>query len=81
MTMVNAAWSSWTFGFGFGHRGFLALLPVMTLTVAPAVGDLAPGWAKRFPDARLRRMATLAVGLLVAWNVYVWVGFNVIVTR
>jgi hypothetical protein len=79
LTAVNAAWPMWTFGFGFGHRGFLALVPVLTLTVAPAMGHLGERWTSQWPEARVRSAAMLTVALLLGWNAYVWIGFNVIV--
>ncbi len=61
--LVNAAWWAWTFGFSFGNRGYLALLPVLTITVGRT----------RLPIRR--SLATYAVAALVLWNMNLWTGF------
>jgi hypothetical protein len=81
LTYVNAAWWCWTFGFGYGHRGFLVLWPVLTLTVAPALPHLLERWRMRWSSERVQAVCFTTVAVLVAWNAYVWTGFNVHVTK
>lgn len=79
LTLTNAAWSTWSFGFSFGNRGFLALLPVLTLTVAPALPSIEARWRGVAPPRLRVVLPVLLVTALVAWNAWVWIGFNVIV--
>jgi hypothetical protein len=71
---VNSAWWAWDFGFSFGNRGFLTLLPVLTITVGQAAPTLFAAVRNHDRPRALRRL-TIVVIALTLWNANLWVGF------
>jgi hypothetical protein len=62
-------WSSWQLGCGFGHRGFVELMPLGIVLFAAALGQLSPHW-RRCAGV----MALLCTAFTVAFMVRYWRG-------
>jgi hypothetical protein len=68
MAIANGTWSCWWFGYSFGNRAFVELLPALSLAAALTVS--------RFNLSR-RMVAAIVVVMLVvtAANLYLWMGY------
>jgi hypothetical protein len=68
MAIVNGTWWCWWFGYSFGNRAFIEILPTLTLAAAFTVSNLNVG-----------RRATVALLVVlvavVVLNLYLWMGF------
>jgi hypothetical protein len=81
MWYVNSAWSVWQFGFSFGNRGYLALTPVLTVTIATAAPTLL---GRIRGPTQSRVVVAIGFGIVIAfvlWNVNLWLGFVLAAVR
>jgi hypothetical protein len=62
-------WYSWQLGSGFGHRGFVELMPLGMVLFAASLGDLSPR-RRRYAGV----MALLCTAFTVAFMVRYWKG-------
>lgn len=62
-------WSSWQLGCGFGHRGFVELMPLGMVLFAAALGALSPGW-RRYAGV----LVLLCTAFTMAFMVRYWRG-------
>lgn len=62
-------WYSWQLGSGFGHRGFVELMPLGVIVFAAALGDLAPR-QRRYAGV----MAFFCTAFTLAFMVRYWRG-------
>jgi hypothetical protein len=68
MAIANGTWWCWWFGYGFGNRAFVEILPALSLAAA-----LTVSWQ----NTSRRTTAALAFVMLaaVALNLYLWAGY------
>lgn len=64
--LLYGSWHVWTLAGGFGHRGFVDLVPVFTITFAVALSRLPSPWRRAVTG--LAALATLfTMGVMVAY--------------
>jgi hypothetical protein len=68
LAVANGSWWCWWFGYSFGNRAFVEVIPALSVAAALSVSMSTPG---------RRTTATLAAVMLaiVALNLYLWMGF------
>jgi hypothetical protein len=65
-TMLYGFWWSWMLGGGFGHRGFIELMPIGTVVFAVSLSEMPVGW---------RRAATLVASVCAVLTLQFMVGY------
>jgi hypothetical protein len=66
--LANGTWCCWWFGYSFGSRAFIEILPLLSLAAALSVSRLSIG-------KRATIVLVVAMLAVVTLNLYLWVGY------
>jgi hypothetical protein len=61
-------WYSWMLGGGFGHRGFVELMPLALVLFAAALGDMTPRWRQAVGVAGLAATVVTVHFMVAYWR-------------